>query len=277
VSIYLQTRGRTIDYTFLGQAPGERWWSQYRNVTAFEDPTILVHADGSSWKACVSGIPSARKDRIGTTIRYTLVLEGETADAEGRASALAVVATWLDDLTQAEPSNRLAEALDGEFTEEFVEDVINDREVGRSAGMVAKKLASAMERLPIQTFEDLAPIPYSWVGAKEKPRPRAAFLRRVHDLLRGQGGRALFVNLIETQDEARGLAQQGEIAAILIEDGAETLGSDVVSIEKKKPVLTYPSQDKPRQDKRNSVGLMWLLIGIILILVLLWFLFSPSP
>lgn len=246
--VYLQTRGRTADYTFLGQAPVELWWSRYRDVTAFEYPTILVHSDGSSWKVYLSGIPSSRKDRVGTTIRYTLALEGAPEDERGRTLASGVTVAWLNDIAESPPSSRLQAALDDQFTEEFVEGIIGDRE-GGSASPVAEKLVRAMERLSTMVAGRVEPISgsstaSSWVGAVEKPRPRAEFKSRIQALLAGQSGRALLVNLVGTEDEACSLVEHGQNTAVLIEDGAMALGSDIVPLEKKKPSAQGRSQNR---------------------------------
>jgi hypothetical protein len=86
-SVYLQTRGRPRhrDYDFLGAAPGHPWWRAYAGHTAFERPTALVESDGGGYRVYLSGIPSARRDAVGTVIRYTLVLEESPDGTPGGA------------------------------------------------------------------------------------------------------------------------------------------------------------------------------------------------
>src|SRR4051812_40998577 len=70
VRIWVQTRGaaRATDYAFLGAAPEQPWWRAYRDVTAFDHPTVLVTSDGERWAGYLSGIPSARVDAVGTVV-----------------------------------------------------------------------------------------------------------------------------------------------------------------------------------------------------------------
>ncbi len=103
---YLNTRGRERhrDYQFVGPAPPTSWWRAYADHTTFERPTVLVQSDGTGWQAYLSGIPSRRRDAVGTVIRYTVVAEG-VADADrpaaparpvlGTGDVLALVANWL--------------------------------------------------------------------------------------------------------------------------------------------------------------------------------------
>ncbi len=112
VRAFVQTRGtaRATDYAFLGAAPPEPWWRAYRDVTAFDHPTVLVTSDGAHWAAYLSGIPSFRVDAVGTVVRYTLVLDGPCGAADA-ACVPAAVGAWLDDVAAGHgdrPGGRLA-------------------------------------------------------------------------------------------------------------------------------------------------------------------------
>ena len=47
---------------------------------------MLVQSDGRGWQAYLSGIPSRRRDAVGTVIRYTVVAEG-SPEPHGRRRA----------------------------------------------------------------------------------------------------------------------------------------------------------------------------------------------
>jgi hypothetical protein len=49
MKIYIQTRGKTRDYTFLGGEPKEKWWRKpvYEQGTSFEKPTLIIENDGA--------------------------------------------------------------------------------------------------------------------------------------------------------------------------------------------------------------------------------------
>ncbi|MBR0560413.1 hypothetical protein [Neokomagataea anthophila] len=85
MKIWLQTRSETQDYKFLEQEPPEYWWGikLYKDSTSFEAPTLILERLGDDqWRCFISAIPSARKDRVDTAIRYTLVLEGSISSDE---------------------------------------------------------------------------------------------------------------------------------------------------------------------------------------------------
>ena len=84
IEAWLHTRGRARhrDYRFLGPAPQPAWWREYAGATTFEQPTILVQSDGGRWQAYLSGIPSGRRDAVGSTIRFSVVLEGDAGAGE---------------------------------------------------------------------------------------------------------------------------------------------------------------------------------------------------
>ncbi len=132
---YLNTRGRERhrDYQFVGPAPPTSWWREYADHTTFERPTILVQSTGHDWQAYVSGIPSRRRDAVGTVIRYTVVAAGEPdadtdglgTDGLGTGDLLALVATWLADQDLGRDGGRVSEVLDAAFPESDVERLIS--------------------------------------------------------------------------------------------------------------------------------------------------------
>ena len=273
MQFYLQTRGRSLDYAFLGEAPKEIWWSQYRNVTRSEDPTILVHSDGRSWRIYLSGISSRRKDRVGTTIRYTLLIEGECADHYASSAAYVAVINWLADAAEKRVFGSLQTALDSEFTESFVEDALGAPR-GDSRLEVAKKTAAALGNLAIlkmgrPTITESG----SWVGNVAQQRPREVFSSRVRALLDGEVGRALLLNSISTEDEARAVVEQGGGAAILIEDDTGIFGSGTFILEKKKTLGTT-AYARPPDQQRKWIAL--LLIGGPLLGTIVWLILRTS-
>ena len=86
---HLMTRGtpRRLDYRFLGAGPVERWWRPVQDWVVLEQPEVIV----CGRSLLISGIPSVRRDAIGTAIRYTLVVD----DVE-RALARSLAAAGLD-------------------------------------------------------------------------------------------------------------------------------------------------------------------------------------
>jgi hypothetical protein len=250
VRVFLQTRGtaRATDYAFLGVAPPEPWWRDYRDATAFDHPTVLVTSDGERWAAYLSGIPSARVDAVGTVVRYTLVLDG-SCGAPDAACVAAVVGAWLDDVAAGHrdrPGGRLAAALDARFPAADVERWLtpderhmrrthsDERPVRRTSSdeRPARRRGTAPSEAPVEvevqqrTSAALAVLPEpavsadppgDWIGAIGAPEPRAAFVARVAALAGGRTGRALLVNLVGGPDDARSLLDPASPVAVLVE------------------------------------------------------------
>jgi len=127
---YLQTRGKIIDYRFLYEAPSSEWWRHYADYTLFEDETIILERlAGGKCRLYLSGIPSNRRDRVNTIIRYTLV--AELSKGEVSEKAFQLVHKFLDDCRNKRDT--LGASLDSCFQERDIEDAL------RSTGSSEKK------------------------------------------------------------------------------------------------------------------------------------------
>jgi hypothetical protein len=212
---FVQTRGRArhVDYEFLGSGP-EPWWLDYRGHTTFEQPTILVRSsrDGG-WQVYLSGIPSVRRDIEGTTIRYTLALDGDASDAP---LALSVVTSWLGD-QQRTPGGDVGVALDDAFPETAVERLLAQR--GEETREEAQRqVLVALAALPDPAV-DSAPAGFSsWLGDLDHPGAQAAFLSRVASLLAGdETGQALVLNLVASADDVAALVDGRSLAVLAVD------------------------------------------------------------
>ncbi len=215
VQVFVQTRGtaRATDYAFLGGAPPEPWWRAYRDMTAFDHPTVLVTSDGAGWAAYLSGVPSSRVDAVGTVVRYTLVLDGPCGVADAPCVPAAVGA-WLDDVAAGHgdrPGGRLATALDARFPADDVERWLTS---DVPATEVRRRALAALAVLPAR---DAADEPGDWIGAAGAPAPRAAFTARVAALVDGVPGRALLLNLLGEAADAKPLLDPASPVAVLLE------------------------------------------------------------
>lgn len=193
---YVQTRGRPRhrDYDFLGAGPGEPWWRAYAGHTAFESPTVLVESSGTEYRVYLSGIPSARRDSVGTVIRYTLVLEETPDDPDGAGpdGVLALVSCWVAGGTT------LTAALDEAFPEDDVERLLAATAPETDPH---KRVLAAVRSLPPYRVSPVES-PGDWLGSAESEPARTAFLGRVQDLVAGgAAGRALLLNLIGGPDD----------------------------------------------------------------------------
>ncbi len=221
---YLNTRGRERhrDYQFVGPAPPTSWWRAYADHTTFERPTVLVQSDGRGWQAYLSGIPSRRRDVVGTVIRYTVVAEGSpeppAADGLGTGDVLALVATWLADQDRDRGVGQVSAVLDAAFPEAEVERLIAASPDDGTEPDVLRRLAGALHELtlPVDAEPDAAPA--AWLADLSWPPARAAFVQRVDALLTGQPGRALVLNLVGTAADLAGLVDDQRPLAVLAPD-----------------------------------------------------------
>jgi hypothetical protein len=226
-AVHVQTRGRPRhrDYGFLGAGPEQPWWRAYAGHTAFERPTVLVESDGAGYRAYLSGIPSTRRDAVGTVIRYTLVVEesGGGAPAVGPSDVVALVGCWVADQAGAGQPARtgpggLSRALDAAFPEDEIERML------AAAGSVApvdvqQRVAAAVRALPGPQPGGRDATDRDWLGDAASTSAREAFVRRVGELVEdGQPGRALLLNLVGSAADLTALLDDGRPLAVLAPD-----------------------------------------------------------
>lgn len=182
MKIYIQTRGTHRDYTFLGDSPDSNWWTHYGQFTAFEDPTLLVESDGSEWNVYLSAIPSVRKDRVRTPIRYTLVLKGE-AKEEDVFIALEIIQQWLVD------KNELQAKIDRIFEQDFVDEALSAKDKNKLIDIKLDELKREYNFGENTNFD-----------CNEKI---CEFFKSIKGLLGGKSGKSLILNLLSNDEDAQ--------------------------------------------------------------------------
>jgi hypothetical protein len=228
VTAYLNTRGRERhrDYQFIGPAPPSSWWRAYSDHTTFERPTVLAQSDGHSWQVYLSGIPSGRRDAVGTVIRYTVVAAGGAdlpspappAEALSTGDILALVANWLADQDRDRAAGDVSDALDAAFPEPDVERLLaveTGEPTTAAAVEVQRRLAGALHALRLRAATESTPPPDAWLADLSHPPARSAFVQQVDALLTGQPGRALVLNLVGAPDDLAGLVDDPRPLAVL--------------------------------------------------------------
>lgn len=114
MKVWLRTRGNTRDYAFLGEAPPDRWWAPYKDATSFEQPSlILERVSPDQWRCFISAIPSTRRDRVNTRIRYSLALSGSATDDQETLRKLLGHVLNIFQFNPPSENNPLTELLDG--------------------------------------------------------------------------------------------------------------------------------------------------------------------
>jgi hypothetical protein len=126
MEFYVMTRGVYDDYAFIGNRPAEEWWNKFSTWTVFEEFTIIVsQTPKGHFRLYVSGIPSQRKDKHNTQIRYALALEKELPFNEKEIESFLGLLILLEEDFPEFPktricSSKIGEKLDALFTETYV-------------------------------------------------------------------------------------------------------------------------------------------------------------
>ncbi|MGD9888969.1 MAG: hypothetical protein AB7S56_06870 [Halothiobacillaceae bacterium] len=245
---YVQTRGKNTDYQFLGASPPDAWWQDFRDASSFEQPTLIVKGDTHTWHAYLSGIASARTDRVGTTIRYTLVIEGTCSASLEDDSALHLIRAWLEEAVAKNAGQsqqgRLGKALDRVFDESRVEASLASSDV---AGFLLSELELDSGHSAQSGWSG------SWVSAMNHASARSAFEYRIAEILAGkEKGFAAWLNLLGTTEDVNKLAQKFEgHCAVLIDTPADDFEDDGYA-KIKTPPPKPPAPELPNPSKTPS-------------------------
>ncbi|XRQ04536.1 hypothetical protein ACN3XK_49425 [Actinomadura welshii] len=216
---HLMTRGtpRALDYDFLGASP-DRWWRSLddRELVVLEEPVVLAKSADGSMGMLLSGLPSSRRDVLGTRIRHTLVVDGLESDPElaGRLAA-----TALDPAGR----HRLGKELDGLLPVETVEAVLSGDADGAEIPVLLERLLTSADWAEDAGGEaggQSADREGSWAAPLDDPAGRAAFLARIAALARGREGIAFVSHSLTSLAGAAGAAAElpGD-TAVLLADG----------------------------------------------------------
>lgn len=246
LTTYLMTAGLVSDdYRFLGRAPKEAFWRRYADYTSFERPTAIVLSREGAFRAYLSGIASARRDRTKTPLRYTLVLEGPCRSPAAEA-LLFTLSAFVEDLAAVQPGplsvGSLGRALDETFPEAFVETALGAMRDAESLGRgplaeVPARVAQAIESLPRNTPYSPADLRFFW-GGRASAAARAQLLGYADRLLiDGEPGAALVVNLA-SRDHLESLGAGEPSCAVLF---AGELGEEALS----DPLEWPPKKGRP--------------------------------
>ena len=290
MGIYVRTRGRQLDYRFLGAAPEEFWWRSYRPVTDTERPTILLESDGESWRIYVAGISSQRRDLSDRPIQFNLALDGDCAsadpdaDAATRELALGVIARAAADL-----ADQLGRAIAGVVLDEQLPRDDVERMLASPGEETLHEAAAAVRA----AYHDLPDPPadgdlppgdwageFGWVGGIANSPARGLFLAHVARLLAGGPGRALVLNLFVDDDDLERLPDvSGGLGVLAARPGLQ-LDREVRELAGKKaePPPVPQSCPEPGKTLLRTSNLVVLLIGLLLAGALtIWLIPSHSP
>jgi hypothetical protein len=246
LATYLMTAGLVSDdYRFLGRAPREVFWRRYADYTSFERPTAVVLVRESVFKAYLSGIASARRDRTKTPLRYTLVFEGPCRTPAAEA-LLFTLSAFVEDLAAVQPGpltvGALGRALDEAFPEPFVESALAAMRDGQDPSKPPlSEVEARVERAALSLPRDtpFAPVDLRFfAGGRGSAAARARFLGYADRLLiSGEAGAALVLNLA-SRDHLMSLGGDEASCAVLF---AGEMGEEAIS----DPLEWPPKKGRP--------------------------------
>lgn len=271
MAIFLQTRGRTTDYAFLGPAPQERWWTRFEQRTTLEQPTIIIESPDGRLRAYFSGIQSpSRRDRVGTVIRYTVVVEDDPNAILALARAC-LMPEALDSATD------LGRALDNLFVSEDEVDDLLRRGIAEGEG-VSNRVAEAVRPYHDHSAGEDDPHQVSvshWFGCVTSDAVRRAFIDSVKRLTRDDvRGLAARLNLT-TQEEARRMRSSYQSLALLME--ADERINRLGVVEMTLPTSRSSPSDPitaPTWTERHNLSISvrsWTVVLIGLLALFAWF------
>ena len=213
VKVYVKTRGTTVDYRFLGAVPTRQWWETVsgRYLTE-EKPAVAVRGEGSGWSAAMFGIPSGRRDFRPRAIRYTLVVEAGSPDAD---LAVRLARLGLDAAARAELGARLDEIYPAELVDAALEAPREADPPG--AEQVLAIVREAASKLPGDA--PASPVTPPWAGPGSDAGAVDAFLAHAGRLARGERGICFTSGGLPTIEQARqAAAELGDEVGVLVLD-----------------------------------------------------------
>jgi len=263
MDIYIMTRGTQIDYMFLGAEPKRAWWTKFREWTSFEYPTIIFQAS----ELYLSGIPSKRKDRVKTPIRYTLVFE--KVGSEDIEKLRKLIKSWLNDIIigDGDPvSSELGEYLDKKFTEEYTDNIL----------LKLKKINQKNEKMEIHDeiikkisdifkydYNNIEPENDHWVCvSKKKNNGWMSFVNEIEP-----GIVAAYLNLVDGKNIDSVINSYPKAAILRKKDDKDD--KDDLLKQKENINNNFPARIKDRKNVIKHNSIIILAISIILNIFLL--------
>ncbi len=253
-NLYIQTRGKTIDYRFLLQAPQEPWWTSYEKDTSFEYPTLIIERDsrGGRGRFYLSGISSStRRDRVGRIIRYTLVAEFQMPEK----GLLHLAQFFLDELSEQGSTPTLSEIFDDCFPREYVERALvsDNIDIDSENNDLIRRFDLLLSEVQEKTIQDRSGVPLVtsiWWGGLKNSESRSEWMLLAESILEGKSGKALLLNLA-SGESLRDLAPNVKNMALLLPESSEE-----------------PQPFKPDEGKKNSSLVATTIIFLILLAIL---------
>lgn len=237
---YVNTRSITKDYRYLGEKPDNAWLGAYSELTSFEHPTIIFEKEHETFHLFLSGMPSTRKDKVGTNIRYSFLFTGNT-DEYTKLSGL--VSAW-------------ARAID------------NPNHITQKLGKLYDENAVS-QMIESDTFDDTAQKQLDdWLGSFGSSDH--AFSQKISEIIKDDLGAVCYLNFVEYEKDVDELNKK---AHIWLSQSNKFITHTPQSIQPQKPIISpqpavsTPLQNNQQAEGEKGMGKIW--IGIILLIAII--------
>jgi hypothetical protein len=198
VRAFLMTRGvpRKLDYAYLGPAPQTIWWAivRDRQLVDLNDAEVIAYGDGHALHVLLSGIPSIRRDEVGTRIRYTLIVDGLREEDTDLATRLVWTGLHADDRAL------LGKRLDERFDSDTVDAMLRGADDGATVSGDLAEILREGWGVPAPAVKSSAYRGKLWTGAAGDRDAQLAFLSRTAWLAADNIGFAITSGLLASPE-----------------------------------------------------------------------------
>lgn len=255
----LITRVKCGDYKeIIGPAVAIDWWKNYSHFTRPEKPTLLIRVEGSNVNFYAAGIPSARRDKIGTAIRCTLFGSLDSRDLSTTQSLFHLFTSL-----QTDGYRELGELIDQQVSNEIIEDCFVEESVQRQ-NAISSVLSGIAELWKKWTKTEAQVQPFAFqgsatIGLKNVDAAKCV-MHVLEEIQKGRQGEIFFLNLSGKDEYMQILSSKDDSTGLgLLNDSSSFfLGS------KDRPMMMVLAHLSPKQK-----GLL-VLIGALLLLGVIW-------
>lgn len=244
---YINTRSITKDYRYLGEKPDNAWLGAYTELTSFEHPTIIFEKNYETFRLFLSGMPSTRKDKVGTNIRYSFLFTGNTDEYTKLSGLVSAWATAIDD-----PSH-IAQKLGELYDENAVSQMIES-----------------------DTFDDTAQKQLDdWLSSFDSSDH--TFNQKISEIIKDDLEAVCYLNFVEDEKDIAGLNKKSHI---WLSQSNKFITHTPQPIQSQKPtiapqsVVSTPLQNNQQAEGENGMGKpqnikMMITIGFIIAIITL--------
>lgn len=220
---------------------------------------MILVVDDAGARCYLGGIPSLhRRDRVGSVIRYTVVLECSTSERSLCSEDIINFVNAFLEVAVGDPSSRMSRSLDQHFDESSVELLMRSPH----GEAVAAELNERMNRVQVDLRTSTPPFETgtvttpanSWAGLLLSNIARNAFLKSARELLDSRtptSGLAGYLNLLGGAEEVRHFLERYSSVFMLCDN---VTGQNVDLL---KPLVAKLGRPVPANSRHATSKIRW--------------------